>query len=144
MSVGGEGRVEGQPDLARRTQEVLRKLRARLARLARTAEDFRDLAGPAWAAKTGAYVSAAHWAQHCLQEPAGPLLLLDLEGAPQGVFSFVLPRCYFEPFSACSVSCWRQHLLCPLLAARTGSNIPGPASSECCLGARSWEASLAE
>ena len=60
---------------------MLRRLRARLARLARTAEDFRDLAGEVWAPRVGAYLNAAHWLQHSLQEPAGPLLLLDLEGA---------------------------------------------------------------
>ena len=61
---------------------MLRSLRARLARLARTAEDFRDVAGPAWAPRVGAYMNAAHWLQHSLQEPSGPLLLLDLEGGP--------------------------------------------------------------
>ena len=61
-------------------QEVLRKLRSRLARLAKTAEDFRELASEGWAPKIGAYINAAHWLFHSLQEAAGPLLLLDLEG----------------------------------------------------------------
>ena len=61
-------------------QEVLRKLRAKLTRLARTAEDFRSMASPDWAPRVGAYINAAHWMTHSLQEAAGPLLLLDLEG----------------------------------------------------------------
>ena len=61
-------------------QEVLRKLRAKLTRLARTAEDFRSMASPDWAPRIGAYINAAHWMSHSLQEAAGPLLLLDLEG----------------------------------------------------------------
>ena len=61
-------------------QEVLRKLRAKLTRLARTAEDFRSMASPDWAPRVGAYINAAHWMSHSLQEAAGPLLLLDLEG----------------------------------------------------------------
>ena len=61
-------------------QEVLRKLRSRLTRLAKTAEDFRQMASPDWAPRIGAYINAAHWMAHSLQEAAGPLLLLDLEG----------------------------------------------------------------
>ena len=59
---------------------MLRKLRAKLTRLARTAEDFRSLASPDWAPRIGAYINTAHWLSHSLQEAAGPLLLLDLEG----------------------------------------------------------------
>ncbi len=62
-------------------QEVLRKLQSRLSRLAKVAEDFRALASPGWAPRIGAYINAAHWLAHSLQEAAGPLLLLDLEGA---------------------------------------------------------------
>ena len=58
-------------------QEVLRKLRAKLMRLARTAEDFRNMASPDWAPRIGAYINAAHWMSHSLQEAAGPLLLLE-------------------------------------------------------------------
>lgn len=61
-------------------QEVLRKLLQRLTRLAKTAEDFRALTSPGWAPRIGAYMCAAHWLAHSLQEAAGPLLLLDLEG----------------------------------------------------------------
>ena len=44
----------------------------RLARLAKTAEDFRDVVGPVWAPKLGAYVCAAHFLEHHLREsPAG-------------------------------------------------------------------------
>ena len=60
---------------------MLRKLRAKLTRLARTAEDFRSMASPDWAPRVGAYINAAHWMSHSLQEAAGPLLLLDLEGS---------------------------------------------------------------
>ena len=69
-------------------QEVLRKLLSRLTRLAKTAEDFRALASPHWAPRIGAYVNAAHWLAHSLQEAAGPLLLLDLEGACSASTSF--------------------------------------------------------
>lgn len=62
-------------------QEVLRKLRQRLGRLAKTAEDFREMASEHWAPRIGAYICAAHWLAHSLQEAAGSLLLLDLEGA---------------------------------------------------------------
>jgi hypothetical protein len=62
-------------------QEVLRALRARLTREARGAEEWRDLAGARWAPALGAYVCAAHWLEHCLREAAGPLVLLDAEGA---------------------------------------------------------------
>lgn len=61
-------------------QEALRKLRSRVTRLAKTAEDFRQMASQDWAPKVGAYINAAHWMSHSLQEAAGPLLLLDLEG----------------------------------------------------------------
>ncbi|KAK9906635.1 hypothetical protein WJX75_005264 [Coccomyxa subellipsoidea] len=65
-------------------QEVLRKLLSRLTRLAKTAEDFRALVSPHWAPRIGAYVNAAHWLAHSLQEAAGPLLLLDLEDSSDG------------------------------------------------------------
>ncbi len=68
------------PTVRLRLQEVLRKLRSRLTRLAKTAEDFRQMASPDWAPRIGAYINAAHWMAHSLQEAAGPLLLLDLEG----------------------------------------------------------------
>ena len=68
--------AKGREDM----QEVLRKLRAKLTRLARTAEDFRSMASLDWAPRVGAYINAAHWMSHSLQEAAGPLLLLDLEG----------------------------------------------------------------
>lgn len=61
-------------------QEVLRRLLQRLTRLAKTAEDFRALTSTGWAPRIGAYMCAAHWLAHSLQEAAGPLLLLDLEG----------------------------------------------------------------
>jgi hypothetical protein len=38
------------------------------------------MASPDWAPRIGAYINAAHWMVHSLQEAAGPLLLLDLEG----------------------------------------------------------------
>ena len=59
---------------------MLRKLHSRLKRLAKTAEDFRQMASPDWAPRISAYINAAHWMAHSLQEAAGPLLLLDLEG----------------------------------------------------------------
>ena len=40
------------------------------------------MASPDWAPRIGAYINAAHWMAHSLQEAAGPLLLLDLEGLP--------------------------------------------------------------
>ena len=61
-------------------QEVLRKLHSQLKRLAKTAEDFRQMASADWAPRISAYINAAHWMAHSLQEAAGPLLLLDIEG----------------------------------------------------------------
>lgn len=78
-------------------QEVLRKLLQRLTRLAKTAEDFRALTSPGWAPRIGAYMCAAHWLSHSLQEAAGPLLLLDLEGDRSFWQRFVLlalPACH--------------------------------------------------
>lgn len=63
-------------------QAVLRSLLTRLTRLARTAEEFQDLASPTWGPRLGAYLCAAHFIQHRLREAEGPLLLLDLDGAP--------------------------------------------------------------
>lgn len=61
-------------------QEVLRRLRTKLSRLAKTAEEFNSLTSETWALRIGAYINTAHWLSHSLQEAAGPLLLLDLEG----------------------------------------------------------------
>jgi hypothetical protein len=51
-----------------------------MSRLAKTAEDFGNMTSETWAQRIGAYINAAHWLSHSLQEAAGPLLLLDLEG----------------------------------------------------------------
>lgn len=58
---------------------VLRTLRARLTSLLATAEQFRDPLGPAWLPRVGAAICAAHYVEHSLREPQGPLLLLQLE-----------------------------------------------------------------
>lgn len=84
-------------------QEVLRKLHSRLKRLAKTAEDFRQLASPDWAPRIGAYINAAHWMAHSLQEAAGPLLLLDLEGVAHAS----MPRMRFDGKLSCTES-WEE------------------------------------
>ena len=68
---------QGLPLILR--QEVLREVHRRLGRAAVTAEAYRELAGPEWGPKVGAWVCAAHFLEHHLREGPAHLLLLDLQ-----------------------------------------------------------------
>ena len=54
----------------------MRSFRAQLTQLVRTAAEFRDVAGPVWGPRVGAYVCAAHHLEHHLREAHGAQLLL--------------------------------------------------------------------
>ncbi len=60
-------------------QEVVREVVRRLGRAAEQAAAYKDLTGPEWGPKVGAWLCAAHFLEHHLREGPTPLLLLDLQ-----------------------------------------------------------------
>ena len=86
-------------------QAVLRSFRAKIGRLTKTAEEFRSLASEGWSPRVSAYACAAHHLEHSLREASGPLLLLDLPGAPPMLHR--VPR-RLKILSRCGNTLWQS------------------------------------
>lgn len=76
-------------------QVCIAALHTRLQRLAKAADDYRDLTGVTWAPRVGAYLCAAHFLEHHLQDsPVALLLMTEQVRTPRVQFAIHLPVCY--------------------------------------------------